>query len=572
MSRYRSFVFLLLLFLIATVNSLPAQDQQQQESENSLLPEIDPQDIEIRSQFQARFPGLRRQPILGFEPTPRVYQIDPNRMPFMETQEEVVATLPVSELSRPDPPAFTPFHYSPDINAFGRAGIGSYISPEVKFWGVTRLNSKSYVGGDLDYSSSDGHLDNQPSSFRFFNANGEFATKLDSKSRLAFDGGFENSFNHMIDLGPGAVIPETARKEYDGFHLNGEYQNFKNSITGWKVRANLQYFNAKLTDADNSSGNSEEMVYNGSVAKRWAGSHVNETFTVKLGAKAGDFSNDRFSNNWLTAQAGVEYERLFNYSTKVTADASLYYGSGAFDSKVYIGPSLQIEHPFIDIITLKAKVEARPYVKTIEQLHSMNRFLNVSDNLRHSYNLKGLAEASIEYTNLGTLNFGVQYENITDYPLFVRETTPIIGGTSLGYYETDYADVYRARAYASVSHQFIPERFWLNGKVYIQSPEIQDGGRIPYEEKLGINSSLSIRPIDMLTFEGWVNYTGPRRTFRTDEELKGFLLLGGQLDVEITERFGAYVKLVNLLSQEYEIWQGYIERPFQAYGGVTVKL
>jgi hypothetical protein len=571
MSRYRSFVFLLSLFLIATVNPLAAQDQQQQESENSLLPEIDPQDIEIRSQFQARFPGLRRQPILGFEPTPRVYQIDPSRMPFMETQEEVVANLPVSELSRPDPPAYTPLHYSSDINASGRAGIGSYISPEVKFWGVTRLNSKSYIGGDLDYSSSDGHLD-RPSSFRFFSANGEFATKLNPRSRLAFDGGFENSFNHMIELGPGAAIPETAKKEYDGFNLNGEFQSFKNSITGWKVQANLRYFNANLTDAGNSSGDSEEMVYNGSVAKRWAGSNVNETFTIKLGAKAGNFSSDRFSNNWLTAQGGVEYERLFDYSTKVTADASLYYGSDAFDSKVYIGPSLHIEQPFVDIITLKARVEARPYVKTIEQLHSRNRFLNVNDNLRHSYNLKGLAEASIEYANFGTLNFGVQYENITDYPVFVRQTMTIVGGTSLGYYEADYTDVRRARAYASVSHQIIPERFWLNGKVYVQSPQIQDGGRIPYEEKLGINSSLSIRPVDMLTFEGWVDYTGPRRTLRTDEELNGFLLLGGQLDVEITDRFGAYIKLVNLLSQEYEIWQGYTERPFQAYGGVTVKL
>ncbi len=493
-------------------------------------------------------------------------------MPFMETQEEVVASLPVSELSRPDPPAYMPLHYSSDINAFGRLGIGSFITPEAKFWGVTRPNSKTYVGGDLDYSSSDGHLDDHPSSFRFFNANGEFATKLSQKSRLAFDGGFENSFNHMLDPGTSVNIPSTSKKEYSGFHLGGEFQSFKNSVSGWKVQANLRYFNATLADAGSSSGQSEEMVYNGSVAKRWAGANVNETYTIKLGAKGGDFSNNSFSNNWLTAQGGAQYERLFNYSTKVTADASIYYGSDAFDSKVYFGPSLQVEHPFVDVLTLKAKVEAKPYVKTVEQLNTINRFLTVGNNLRHSYNLKGLAEASIEYTTLGTLTLGVQYENITDYPIFKRQAMTIVGGTSLGFYETEYADVSKAQAYASVSHQLIPERFWLNGKVYIQSPNVQDGGRIPYEEKLGINSSLSIRPIDMITFEGWVDYTGPRVTSTTDEELGGYLLLGGQVDVEITERFGAYVKLVNLLSQEYEVWQGYTERPFQAYGGVTVKL
>ena len=62
-------------------------------SDNSLLPEINPQDIEIRSEFKARFPGLRRQPILGFNPKPRVFQIQADRMPFMESREDAVANI-----------------------------------------------------------------------------------------------------------------------------------------------------------------------------------------------------------------------------------------------------------------------------------------------------------------------------------------------------------------------------------------------------------------------------------------------------------------------------------------------
>ena len=55
---------------------------QETPTPGSLLPDIDPQDIEIRGEFSARFPGIMRQPILGFSPRPRVFQIDPNRMPF----------------------------------------------------------------------------------------------------------------------------------------------------------------------------------------------------------------------------------------------------------------------------------------------------------------------------------------------------------------------------------------------------------------------------------------------------------------------------------------------------------
>jgi len=563
---------LLTLFLfIFVVIAKPLAAQNKQGDENSLLPEIDPQDIEIRSQFQAHFPGLRRQPILGFDPTPRVYQIDPNRKPFMETPEQVVANLPVSKLSRPEPPTYVPLKYSSDINAFGRFGIGSYVSPEAKFWGVHRLNPHSYVGGNLDYSSSDGHLDNQASSFRFLNANGEYATKLDPKSRLSFDGGIQNSFNQMFDLNPTSGIPDNARQEYGGFNLGAEFQHFKNSITGWKAQADIRYYQAKMKNAAQLTGTGKERVYHASVAHRWTGNHVNETFTIKAGAKGGNYENNVLSSDhWLTGQAGVQYKRLFDYTTNVTADLNVFYTSDLFDNKVYFGPSLKIEQPLLDMLDLTVKGSAQPYVSTVEQLHSQNRFLSVDNTLRHTYRIRGSAELAIHYASEGTLNLGIRYEDYTKYPIFMRMASGNANPDYL-FYQVNYMDAYKARAYVSIAHQILPEKFWFNGKVYVQSPHIKNAGRMPYEEKFGVHSSIGIRPFDKFTLQAWANYVGSRQTYQTDTKLKGFLLLGGQLDVQITGRFGAYVKLVNLLNQDYQIWQGYTERPFQAYGGITVK-
>jgi hypothetical protein len=139
-----------------------------------------------------------------------------------------------------------------------------------------------------------------------------------------------------------------------------------------------------------------------------------------------------------------------------------------------------------------------------------------------------------------------------------------LASTDLGFYEINYADTYNLQAYASVVQQIIPDKFLFNAKVYLQSPQIQNGGRIPFEEEFGVNSGLTVRAWDRVTLEAWADYVGSRRTFQTNEKLNGFMLLGGQLDVQFTERFGAYVKLVNLLSQDYEVWQ--------AFGGVTIKL
>lgn len=541
--------------------------QQQQDTESSMLPEIDPQDIEIRSQFQARFPGLRRQPILGFDPNPRVYQIDPNRTPFMETHEQVVANLPVSQLSRPEPPAYLGFPYSSPRNIYSRVGFGSYVSPEAQFWGIKRLNDKSYVGGDFDYSSSDGHLDNQNSSFRFFDANAEYATKLTEKSQLSINGGVKTSFNNMFDL---STMPAEARKEYNGINLGTEFRHFKNTVTGWKADANIRYYNIDLNNANALTGKSEERVYNVSVAKRWSGGNTDETFTVKLGTKGGNYDNNFIEDSWVTAQGGAVYERLFNYSTSVKIDASVYYAQNSFDDKIYLGPEVTVEHPLMDILTLKVTAGADPYVQTLEQSHTENRFLTVDNTLRHTYRMYGKGEASVEYTERGEFNFGFQYENMSDYPIFLRTDNGQFGNSE--YYEMQYRDAYKVSAYASVVHQIIPEKLRLNGKVYLRSPKLDGGGRIPFEEKIGVNSGVTIQPFDAITFEAWADYVGSRRTFQTDEKLDGFILFGGQADVQITERIGTYIKLVNILNQDYEVWQGYTERPFQVYGGVTVRL
>ncbi len=225
------------------------------------------------------------------------------------------------------------------------------------------------------------------------------------------------------------------------------------------------------------------------------------------------------------------------------------------------------------MLTLKAKAGATPSLKTLEQQHTENRFLTTGNDLRHSYRMYGKAETIVEYAGSGEFSFGFLYEDIANHPIFMRTVRFQIGGNSTyEYYETSYADAYKVSAYASVAQEIIQDKLSVNGKLYLQSPKIKDADRIPFEEKIGVNSGVIIRPVDGVTFEAWADYVGPRKTYAMGEELDSFIMLGGQADVQITKRIGAYIKLVNLLNQNYEVWQGYTERPFQAYGGVTVKL
>lgn len=558
-------------FFILIIGGLTLPTYGQREQDAALLPDIDPQDIEIRGEFRARFPGLTRQPILGFDPSLRIYQIDPNRKPFMESGDEVMANLPVSNLSRPAPPGYHALTYNEKVNAVARVGVGSYTSPVAQFWGVLPINDQSYLGGDLDFSSSDGHLDNQPSSFRFLEANAEYGTKINDKTELRVHAGGQSDFNYPAEFGSG-LVNNSARITHEGVNGGLELQRFKNDIAGWQLRANFRSFNTTF-ESSSFPGTIREITYNGSFANRWALGNPNETFTIKAGGRGGSYDPESAgAEQWGTLQGGFVYERLFNYQTNVHAEADVYYTTNAFEDNVYPGGLLKIDQWFGDRLKITGKVEAKPNLRTVEQLHERNRFLGYYNNLRHTYSINVTGEAEIKYYRGSKIHGGVTYTNAQDYGYFTQQSITNQFGERLDTYAIGYENATNFRLFGGITHQLVPEKFWVSGQLYLQNPELEGGDKIPFEENWGINASMSFRPIDRITIGGWADYVGQRETSVNNRNtIDGFLLVGAQLDVNVTDNIGAYVKGVNLLDHEYEIWQGYQERPLQVYGGLTVK-
>lgn len=563
----------------------PLQAQQQEQGEGTLLPEIDPQDIEIRSQFRARFPGLSRQPILGFDPQPRVFQIDPNRMPFMESRDDVVASLPVSQLSRPRPPSYVPMDYAPDINAWGSGGFGNFLTSEARFWGATKFNeSKSYVGGDLDYSSAaEGHLEDQPSTFRNLRGNVEFGTKLDPRTQLDLHAGGHNDFNYSPGFPVGRFGPDSSvgRRTMQGLNLGGELRRMRNGVQGWSVNAGIRTFELSQQGGvgEDVTG---ELSLNGTARYQWAGSHPQETWQVRASARGGFYEGSRDTDiPWHTLGGALVYDRLFNYSTKVTAEAGIYSTyNRAQEGLVRFGGKLNLKHWISDRLTLEASLEARPELATREELSARNRFLFTETGLTHNYRMEGSAEISYTLYDESALYGGVSYRRGDNRPVFLYDQAFSLPSGQLlpAAYKVFYRESTVARLYGGITHALVPERFWFNAEGYVQVPRLQeefiyhDGDRIPFMENWGISGSLSFRPVDRVTVEGWADLMGSREAALAPDELDAVFLLGARADVEITGSLGVYAKFVNLLSQEYQQWYGFTERPLQVMGGVTLKL
>ena len=103
MNRLSVALVLPLLFLLAL--STPAETLAQADTTRTVLPDIAPREFEIRGPLEISFPSLRRQPLVGFNPPPRVPNISEGRRPYVETFREASSMLSSSTLDRPQPPS-----------------------------------------------------------------------------------------------------------------------------------------------------------------------------------------------------------------------------------------------------------------------------------------------------------------------------------------------------------------------------------------------------------------------------------------------------------------------------------
>ncbi|MEQ9264805.1 MAG: hypothetical protein RLN81_06260 [Balneolaceae bacterium] len=563
------------LILFALFLSVEANAQTQGgDPQNSLLPEINPQDIEIRSEFKARFPGLRRQPILGFNPKPRVFRIDPNRMPFMETRDEAVANIAISELDRPTPPLKTLLKTPPRTTGYVKAGIGTFITPELQGYLYSGINEKSSISGNVDYRSSDGHLSDQQSGFRYLDGNAGFNSQLNEDTRLTVSGGVLSDFNRMYNLDPifQGLIGETAKKEYLGFGIKGTIVKTENALEGWDLNVSANVFDVDLDAGSGAqTGEVKEQVFESAFSKNWAGKKLYETFHLNISARTGNYESSTVqSQEWLDLLGSLEYRKLINFSTHISANAGLAYISDGFSKRLYFAPEVKVRYNLKDAVVITGKAFGAPTMTTSQEHHSRNRFLDTNTILKHSYTSGVYGEIAFQVLEGNRLFGGISYELTKDYAYYQRSTQTVVGSDFSLFYDTNYDKATVFELFGGITQQLVAEKFWFDARFYARRPKLS-GTDIPFEERLGLNGSLSYKPMDKVTISSWAEYIGKREAPSATEDLKAFALLSGEAEYQISNSFGVYLKVLNILGQKYEVWHGYEERPFQVFGGLTFK-
>lgn len=140
-----------LIIVAMVLIALPAEARQ-----DAALPDLAPRQVEITGDLTIAFPALRRQPIVGFNPPPRVPDIPSNRLPYTEAYAQRSADLPPSPLQPPDPPQVSAIARRISADGLIDARIGAYLDRSLAA-DVTLVQSEATtLLYDLDYFGTDG--------------------------------------------------------------------------------------------------------------------------------------------------------------------------------------------------------------------------------------------------------------------------------------------------------------------------------------------------------------------------------------------------------------------------------
>jgi hypothetical protein len=522
------------LSLAAAVFVSPAWAQQ--EGTGTLLPDIDPQDIEIRGDFQARFPGLARQPVLGFSPEPALYRVDPDRMPFIESDEEVVATIPIGELE----PALRPEQQFIDFvdrqRVFTRAGYGNMNSPELHFVSELPLGSVESLAMDLGFQSSDG--DRDFSSFKDLTGKVQWTRQAGShRFGLGIDGSASSNYSPIpgptdqLVFGTDPIdLFNPLRLTHNSFGVEGRWQQLQHAYRGWQSAVTFRHFSNEGSYFDNEMHDAGENRYKIFINRFWEGTQLEQAFGVQARA-AGSFYNtiEGTSQYWLNNSVGTRYRQVFGLVHEVEAWLrfyQLYDPVHEFD--LYLYPDIHYQYAGMGRFTGSVRVRGFVDNPSLEDFHSVNRFvLQHGGELEQERGLQIHLNAGLRLWDNSQIYTGLNYWQYYNHGYFSRTERDIHP-----YFTYRYVDNATKAEWYSGWTQFLPflettASLELGLNYSSANKDIIPSGEIPYVPRWRGSAYLLSRPFSWLDVSLWAELMGKRKTAIENETVNGFFSTWG---------------------------------------------
>ncbi len=490
-------------------------------------------------------------------------------MPFMETDDEIVATIPLSDLEPALRPEKNFIRLADRQRIYAYAGYGTFQSPELGVFAEAPVRDRESVAFHFGHQSSGG--DRDFSSFR--DMGGELQwTRTTGNSRWGAGVTAASSFNYSPLTGQVAPAMDPERISYHTYGLKGRWQHLKHAYRGWQASASLNRFADRTGSYPDDEEATNETRYQVHVNRFWEGTMLEQVFGLQFNGTGAVYDTGLDETQyWLNNNLGARYRHTFSSFHQVEAWLRFYQLHDPVNGlDLYLYPDIQ--YRFKGTGRLSAALRLRGFVNdpSLETIHLTNRFtLNNDRDLEHERGLHINLHGGADIWNGVEIYTGLDYWQYYNRGFFTAWEDP-----AMPFFGVDYVgEATHLEWYAGLSRVFRTWRTTTSARIglnYTSADEdVIPSGEIPYVPGWKGSVLVTTQPVSWLGLSGWMDLSGDRKTAE-GETLDGFVLLGARTDIRIHSRFGLYFKALNILDEEYEVWQNYQERPFQFYGGLTL--
>ena len=583
------FFLLLTAPALAQVDSTATVGQRAPaDTSDSVLPDIAPREIEIRGQLEIAFPSLERQPLVGFNPPPRVRTIPPDQQPFVEEYKQESADLPPSPLQRPEAPPIATLTTGEPMGGLVEASGGRYYTRDVQAHLALPATGRTAFHAELDYRGSDGFLPEgdfvvNPDVRAPYDAL-EAALGITTTQRRFRAGGSLDGFTTVYTLygavpgAPGAA-PQPNRRG-GGIGAATWIEVASETITDFSLR--LRYGGAGYeTDVFNQNDDDFRRI------ERRLDASAGLGFPAAGGEIVADAS---FAGAGLDA-SGLEAAQVFSggggYRFVARRAISLTLGARylAFASDQrrsargsvenvsggYIAPDVRLELYPAPTLRLYAKSEPGVTFNGLADLYRQNPYL-VDEPLVLPTVRQLDAEGGAElFAGPVQLSAHAGYEYYPSFLFFEHETRAVGLPYRRGLHTANYAVATVVHGGASLSAA-LPGGLSAMLSVSVRDGRLEDDGAIPYFAPVAGEAMLSYAFARRRGLIQLVGHYESKRYVSLDRTRKvgDFIGLDLSASYDVSANIGLVAGIDNLAFDALERWAGYPQPPLVARVGFRV--
>lgn len=580
-------------FLLVLLAAAPARAQQGQD--DPALPDIAPQEVEIRGELEFSFPRLERQPLIGFNPPPRVPEVPETRRPYVEPYKQRAAELPGGDASLPLAEGrASQIHRVTDVVL--EAGGGRFLSRYLDAGVLVPVGPSERLRVDLSYTGTDGQdvtydgsavpMDSVAASandrlegeLALVSERGDLTTTLTT-------GGLYRSYTLY------GAAADSANQRVRSFPSREKRTGFGAISTTWTrdallITGDLSYRSTVVETPVLTLGTTPRGVAENTVQGGFDIAYEAAATTLALmGSLAGAGLNDNRvfegDNRYGSVGATAAFPFLQRGSFLVGAHLLAFRSSeatGISREGTYFSPEVEIDifplggvhlfarqKPGVEANQLADIFETNPYLG-VDRDSDAPAIVRVQPTIRH---VDARAGARLYGSRTRVSAYADWEERANDLFFTEADTASAIGGFPSGFFQTSYGDT-RTVSLGAEGTLFVTDRLQAAASLVARRARLVDEDvAVPYTAPLTgrIVVSYALADARGLVRVGTTVRAPAYVDLQEDERTE----LAADLDAygryRVAGRFSVVARLRNALPGLNEWWQGYPQPPLVAQIG-----